>query len=318
MRKSVLFAILVVVLMISVACGSSPSPAPTSVPAPTAAPTQASAPTAAPTQASAPTVVPTQAPPPTTVPSATSTPTPVPAGSSETFTKLTSTKWAWVTAANSSGKTTNVPNPAQYTVVFSGTAGTVAVKADCNNASGTFQSDGNNLSIVIGPMTMATCPPGSLSDQFVKQLGEVQSYLFEGADLILPLTMDSGLMRFKPAAAASAVPTKPPARTVVPPTVAAKPATTLDFNVELVGCRNTPTADKPGAIVLTFRFVPTGAAGPYRYFDMDENKEVPQIYDRPAEKGTGVIVAWGVQSADGQLKQKKLNYQASTFGCPGN
>lgn len=306
MRTTVLFAILVVVLMMSVACGSSPIPVPTFAPAPTAAPTQASAPTAAPTQA----------PAPTTVPSATSTQTNVPAGSSEKFTKLTSTKWAWVTAADNSGKTTNVPNPAQYTVVFSGTAGTVAVKADCNNASGTFQSDGNNLSIVIGPTTMAMCPPGSLSDQFVKQLGEVQSYLFEGADLILPLTMDSGLMRFRPAAAVGAVPTKPAARPVVPPTLAAKPATTLDFNVELVGCRNTPTADKPGGIVLTFRFVPTGAAGPYRYFDVDENKEVPQIYERPADKGTGVVVAWGVQSADGQLKQKRLNYRPSTFGCP--
>jgi len=305
-----------VVLMISVACGSSPIPVPTVVTAPTAAPTQASAPTAAPTQASAPTAAPTQVPAPTTVPSATSTQTNVPASSSEKFTKLTSTKWAWVTAADNSGKTTNVPNPAQYTVVFSGTAGTVVVKADCNNASGTFQSDGNNLSIVIGPMTMAMCPPGSLSDQFVKQLGEVQSYLFEGADLILPLTMDSGLMRFRPAAAAGAVPTKPAARPVVPPTLAAKPATTLDFNVELVGCRNTSTADKPGAIVLMFRFVPTGAAGPYRYFDVDENKEVPQIYERPAEMGTGVIVAWGVQSADGQLKYKKLNYRPSTFGCP--
>jgi hypothetical protein len=97
-------------------------------------------------------------------------------------------------------------------------------------------------------------------------------------------------------------------------TVPPKPATTLNFNVDLVGCRNTPTAQKPGGIVLLFRFEPTGASGPYRYFDVDEGKEVGELYERPASKGSGVVVTWAVQSADGQRLQKKLDYAASRFG----
>jgi hypothetical protein len=96
-----------------------------------------------------------------------------------------------------------------------------------------------------------------------------------------------------------------------------KPATTLDFDVKLIGCKNNPTPEKPGGVILTLQFQPMGGTAPYRYFDMDEGKEVPQTYERPGDKGSATIVAFGVLSADGQGKEKKIQFTPSTFGPAG-
>jgi polar amino acid transport system substrate-binding protein len=101
------------------------------------------------------------------------------------------------------------------------------------------------------------------------------------------------------------------------PPVAIKPATTLDFDVKLIGCQNNPTTAKSGGITLTLQFQPTGGTTPYRYFDMDEGIEVPQAYDRAGSKGSATIVAFGVLSADGQGKEKKIQFPASSFGPAG-
>jgi heat shock protein HslJ len=303
-KRSMWCVMFVIVMLFNVACGGA-TPAPASQP-PTAAASAAAAaqPTTAPAQALVPTKVPPMA-------AATATNVPIP----DSVLKLVDTTWQWVKSTDNNGKVTEVKQPEKYTLQFFLADGKVAVKADCNNAAGSFTADAHTLSITLGPTTAAACPPGSLSDQFLKELGEVQTYLFDGADLIVGWKMDTGSMRFTQAAAAGA-PTataKPRVVATVPP----KPATTLDFIADLVGCRNAPTAEKPGGIVLLLRFEPTGAPGPYHYFDVDEGKEVPQLYERPASKGAGVIVTWAVQSADGQRLEKKSNYAAGSFAAFG-
>jgi heat shock protein HslJ len=312
-KHAMLFVILVVIMILSVACGAA-TPAP-QAPAPTAAAPQATAPTMAPTQAiatqpdaSTPTQVPTKAPPTATV---TATNAPMP----ESVLKLVDSTWQWVRSTDNSGKETKVTAPEKYTLQFFLADGKVAVKADCNNAAGSFTADAHNLTISLGPTTTAACPAGSLSDQFLKELGEVQTYLFDGNDLILGWKVDSGSMRFVKAGSATAPTATAKPRAAV--TVAPKPATTLEFNVDLVGCRDVPTTEKPGGIVLLFRFEPKGAPAPYRYFDVDASKEATELYERPASKGTGVIVTWAVQSADGQRLEKKLDYAASRFAAFG-
>ena len=101
------------------------------------------------------------------------------------------------------------------------------------------------------------------------------------------------------------------------PPVTAVPATTLDFDVKLIGCQNNLSSPEAGAITLTLQFQPTGGTDPYRYLDLDEGIEVPQTYDRPGGKGTATIVAFGVLSADGQGKEKKIQFPPSTFGPAG-
>ena len=111
--------------------------------------------------------------------------------------RLTSGVWKWAKSVDNSGKDWTPANPANYTVQFTAD-GKVAIKADCNNAAGSYTTAGGSLEILIGPMTMAACPPPSLGDVFVVQLGQAGSYFFDGNSLIIEWKMDSGSMRFEP------------------------------------------------------------------------------------------------------------------------
>jgi heat shock protein HslJ len=111
---------------------------------------------------------------------------------------LEGTTWTWqgTTMNDDTSRTPDDPN--KYTITFQ-EGGAAAVKTDCNNASGTWTVDGTNLTIALGPMTMAECPPGSLYQEFVADLSQVGSYTMDGTDLILMLKMDSGTMKMSPA-----------------------------------------------------------------------------------------------------------------------
>jgi hypothetical protein len=101
------------------------------------------------------------------------------------------------------------------------------------------------------------------------------------------------------------------------PSVEIKPATTLDFDVKLIGCRNNPTPDRPGGVILTLQFQPTGGTEPYRFFDMDEGIEVTQTFERAGSFGSATVVAFGVLSADGQGRQRRVHFAPSSFGPAG-
>jgi heat shock protein HslJ len=94
---------------------------------------------------------------------------------------------------------TTPDDPNKYLIEFLEN-GNVIVQADCNRVIGTYTVDGNQLSITPGPSTLAACPPGSLGDEFVRQLGNVSSYLFDGENLVLEFKFDSGTMTFAPSA----------------------------------------------------------------------------------------------------------------------
>jgi len=107
---------------------------------------------------------------------------------------LTGVTWQWVSLADPMGNI-DVPMPEQYTVTFL-EDNTVNIKADCNNASGSYSVDGGTITIVIGPMTLAACPPDSLSDQFVRDLGFAATYFFADDQLLIDMMADGGTMTF--------------------------------------------------------------------------------------------------------------------------
>jgi heat shock protein HslJ len=88
--------------------------------------------------------------------------------------------------------------PAKYVATFA-SDGSLKVTADCNNADGTYADDGGALTIKIGPMTKAACPPGARSDQFVKLLGSAARYIAKDGKLYIDLMADAGTMIFAPA-----------------------------------------------------------------------------------------------------------------------
>ncbi len=85
---------------------------------------------------------------------------------------------------------------ANYTIEFA-TDGTFSAKADCNLVSGGYTTTGSNgLTITPGPMTLAACPEGSLSNQYVAGLGNAASYAIANNELTITLT-DSGTLVYK-------------------------------------------------------------------------------------------------------------------------
>ena len=108
---------------------------------------------------------------------------------------LTSNTWEWV-ALNAAGKNLEAQRPT-YTMEFLND-GTVNLKVDCNSASGTYLAEGSNLTIEIGPMTLAYCGEDSQDTLFLNSLSQVTNYSFRQQNLILGLVTSFGKMSFSP------------------------------------------------------------------------------------------------------------------------
>ena len=104
---------------------------------------------------------------------------------------------------------TAVNDPTRYTVLFN-TDGSANIKADCNQVNTTYTSDGSSISIAPGASTLAACPEDTLDQLYLGQLAAAAIYTFEGADLLIDLTADTGTMRFTPGTAAGVEPTPVP------------------------------------------------------------------------------------------------------------
>ena len=107
--------------------------------------------------------------------------------------------WNWEDFIDNTGaQNVKVADPANYTVTFA-EDGTVAMKADCNQAAGTFSLDGSNLAVSVGPVTLAMCSAESLGEQFLVNLTSVATVSVEDGKLLLDLMADGGTMIFAPA-----------------------------------------------------------------------------------------------------------------------
>lgn len=87
-------------------------------------------------------------------------------------------------------------DPENYTLRFL-PDGSIRIKADCNNAGGTFTVRGNRLEIVITHSTLAWCLSQSLYDKFLKDLTEVKAFDIDGSYLYLDLGDNSAVIKFK-------------------------------------------------------------------------------------------------------------------------
>lgn len=68
----------------------------------------------------------------------------------------------------------------------------------CNRGSTSYSASAGRR-ITLGPivLTRMMCPPGSLSDRFVREVSRVRSYFLKDGELYLELPVDSGTLRFK-------------------------------------------------------------------------------------------------------------------------
>jgi heat shock protein HslJ len=117
-----------------------------------------------------------------------------PTGGAPTADVLSGTTWQWTGLTDPLQQVT-IPDPSRYTITFS--QGALSIQADCNRAQGGYSlgSDGA-MSIQIGPVTAAACVPGSRGDEFVRKLGAVSRFSFQGSTLLLELVADGGTLSF--------------------------------------------------------------------------------------------------------------------------
>lgn len=117
---------------------------------------------------------------------------------------LTGVVWNWAEFTDPVQGSLEIEDPSMYTVEFF-EDGTVGIKADCNNGSGSYVADEDGaIDVTVGAVTLALCAEDSLSDQFIQYLDAAAIYFFENGDLLLDLPVDSGTLRFAAAAEAEA------------------------------------------------------------------------------------------------------------------
>ena len=116
---------------------------------------------------------------------------------SQQDTTLQSTVWRWVHSVVDDDTVVVPIDRDRYTVSFA-TNGTLSIRADCNQVSGTYRQVGRRLTLQLGASTLVACPPGSRADAFLQQLGAVVSQVSTETVLVLNLQQDSGSMVFEP------------------------------------------------------------------------------------------------------------------------
>ena len=134
--------------------------------------------------------------------------TPTQASTPSKATGLEGTSWQLVKFQGSDDTTLTPDDGAKYTIEFA-RDGQLTARIDCNRGRGTWKSSGPSQ-VQFGPMalTRATCPPGSLHDQIVKQWPNIRSYVIRDGHLFLALMADGGIYEFQPLSS-TAKPQKP-------------------------------------------------------------------------------------------------------------
>jgi heat shock protein HslJ len=106
--------------------------------------------------------------------------------------ELSEAQGVWQLVELSSG--VSIPGSENYSVQLNAD-GIVRAQADCNLCNGSYETEGNNLSM--GPLacTRAFCGPSSLFDQYTAALQNVSSFVRRGDEL--ELAYSGGIMKFK-------------------------------------------------------------------------------------------------------------------------
>ena len=109
------------------------------------------------------------------------------------FAQMTESTFQWALSLDSAGQEQTVEDPAAYTLDFD-EDGTLVVKADCNQAGGTYSlAEDGSITLSVDTITLAVCPEGSLSEEFLGYFSSITSVVLDGDDLSIILDPASGV-----------------------------------------------------------------------------------------------------------------------------
>lgn len=103
--------------------------------------------------------------------------------------------WQWQRTDLPGGKSVSAASPERYTLAFQ-PGGRVLLRADCNRGNGSYELNGNAMTMGPAATTKMGCPPDSQDGEFLRQLGQVTSFGITGNELALTLR-DGGTMRLR-------------------------------------------------------------------------------------------------------------------------
>lgn len=110
-------------------------------------------------------------------------------------TQLTNTVWQLEQIQYNDDKLLESASLGAYTIEFMEN-GQLSIRADCNQALGSFTEEGGSLSIALGPTTLAACPSESIGQEYLQALQNADTYFFQEGDLFIDIRLDTGTMRF--------------------------------------------------------------------------------------------------------------------------
>ncbi len=134
-----------------------------------------------------------------------SEPTSIPEPTLETInqSELIGETWQWIGLRETMPAAQSVvPNPESYTLTFN-EDGTVSIKADCNVALGSYELSGEQLTITLGPTTLAECGPESSYNQFLGLLEQAAGVGMGYGNLVITLKDEAGEIIFQRATTSS-------------------------------------------------------------------------------------------------------------------
>jgi heat shock protein HslJ len=92
------------------------------------------------------------------------------------------------------GSVLEVPDGQTFTLNFDAD-GNVHAQVDCNVCNGSFQTDGDSISLGLLACTLVACSPASLDHQFQTALSSATSFVRTGSELSIRYA--GGTMRFR-------------------------------------------------------------------------------------------------------------------------
>ncbi len=141
-----------------------------------------------------------QAPAPASPPGA----PPEAAGETDTETgtgsELDGTSWTLVKIQSMDDSVAEPAADTAYSITFNAD-GSANMQVDCNRGAGSWESPSAGR-VTFGPLalTRAMCPPGSIHDQFVRELEYVRTYTMRDGNLYLATMADGSILEFEPLA----------------------------------------------------------------------------------------------------------------------
>ena len=104
--------------------------------------------------------------------------------------------WKWERFDDAAGDANIVVDDPDRYILELRPDGTYRMKADCNLSGGGYTLEGNSITLLPGPTTLAECEPGSLYDEYLARLGQVVTFALDGDRLVLNLSADAGNVVF--------------------------------------------------------------------------------------------------------------------------